>query len=53
MIEPVYAFVYVAQHGEVASKHVHVLHAGEKAHGRLMGARRFVATQQRARKPPR
>jgi len=53
LIEPVYAFVYVAMHGEVASKHVHVLHAGEKAHGRLMGARRFVAAKQRARKPPR
>ncbi len=53
LIEPVYAFVYVALHGEVASKHVHVLHAGEKAHGRLMGARRFVAPKQRARKLPR
>lgn len=50
LIEPVYAFVYAAQHGEVASKHVHVLHAGDKAHGRLMGRRRFVAPKQRARK---
>lgn len=53
VIEPVYAFVYAVTHGEVASKHVHVLHAGDKAHGRLMGARRFVAAKQPARKPPR
>ena len=50
LIEPVYAFVYVVRHGEVASKHVHVVHAGEKAQGKLMGARRFVAAKQRARK---
>ena len=51
LIEPVYAFAFVAQHGEVASKHVHVMHAGDKAHGKLMGARRFVATKQARRKP--
>lgn len=50
LIEPVYAFVYVVRHGEVSSKHVHVMHAGDKAHGRLMGRRRFVAPRQPARK---
>ncbi|MBL8340662.1 MAG: hypothetical protein JNL30_04265 [Rubrivivax sp.] len=50
LIEPAYAFVYRVQHGEVASKHVHVMHAGEKGHGKLMGPRRFVAGKQRARK---
>lgn len=50
LIEPVYAFVYVLRHGEVASKHVHVMHAGDTRHGRLMGARRFVAPKQPARR---
>ena len=53
VIEPVYAFIYVALHGEVASKHVHVMHAGDKAHGRLLGARRFVAAKQPTRNQPR
>lgn len=51
LIEPVYAFAFVAQHADVASKHVHVMHAGDKAHGKLMGARRFVAGKQTLRKP--
>lgn len=50
LIEPVYAFVYAVQYGEVASKHVHVMHAGEKGHGKLTGPQRFDAGKQRVRK---
>jgi hypothetical protein len=50
VLEPVYAFVYVARNEDIASKHVHVVHAGDKAYGRLMGRRRFPAAEQATRR---
>ena len=50
VLEPVYAFVYVVRHEDVASKHVHVVHAGDKTFGKLLGRRRFPAGEQAARR---
>jgi hypothetical protein len=50
VLEPVYAFVYVVRNKGIASKHVHVVHAGDKAYGKLMGRRRFPAAEQKARR---
>ncbi|KNZ34152.1 MAG: hypothetical protein AD742_01740 [Methylibium sp. NZG] len=50
VLEPVYAFVYAVHNEGVSSKHVHVVHAGDKAYGRLMGRRRFPAAAQKARR---
>ena len=49
-IEPVFAFTYTVQLGEVRSKHVHVLPASGEAHGRLTGSRRFPAARQPKRR---
>jgi hypothetical protein len=50
-IEPVYAFVYVVRHDEVAMKSAFVAHAGDKSFGRLIGKKRFPAPVARRKKP--
>jgi hypothetical protein len=50
VLEPAYAFVYVVHNEGINSKHVHVVHAGDKAYGRLLGRRRFPAAVQKARR---
>ena len=50
VLEPVYAFVYAVHNEGISSKHVHVVHAGDKAHGKLLGRRRFPAAAQKARR---
>lgn len=50
VLEPVYAFVYAVHNEGIASKHVHVVHAGDKAFGKLLGRRRFPAAPQKTRR---
>jgi hypothetical protein len=50
VLEPVYAFVYAVHNEGIASKHVHVVHAGDKAYGKLLGRRRFPAAVQKTRR---
>jgi hypothetical protein len=50
VLEPVYAFVYAVHNEGIASKHVHVVHAGDKAYGKLLGRRRFAAVAQKTRR---
>ncbi len=45
VLEPAYAFVLVVRDGEVAMKSAYVVHAGERAYGRLMGKKRFAAVK--------
>ena len=53
VLEPVYAFVYTVRNKDIASKHVHVVHAGDNAYGKLSGRRRFPSGSQRARLAPK
>ena len=50
VLEPAYAFVYVVHNEGINSKHVHVVHAGDKVYGKLLGRRRFPAAAQKGRR---
>jgi hypothetical protein len=50
VIQPVYAFVYVVRHDEVAMKSAFVAHAGDKSFGPLIGKKRFPAPVARRKK---
>jgi hypothetical protein len=53
VLEPVYALVYVVRYGEFAHKSAFVMHAGSKAHGQIIGKKRFAQGLQRTRPKPR
>jgi len=49
IFEPAYALIYVVRYDDVAHKAVFVMHAGDKTFGKLIGPKRFVKGDQRAR----
>ena len=50
VLEPAFAFVYVVHDGEVATKSAHVVHAGDKTFGTLLGRKRFPTEPQKGRR---
>lgn len=50
VLEPTYAFVYIVRDSDVAMKSAHVVHAGEKRFGVLLGKRRFQRESQKRRR---